>query len=60
MLQIPIPAGVVDCSDFHQALFLKAASAELDLFLSEDLKNSRLFLLKIFWFFIQLKMKGNP
>jgi hypothetical protein len=50
MIQKLIPAGVVDCVDSI------TASAELDLFLSDDLKNLRLFLLKRFLFFISIKV----
>jgi hypothetical protein len=41
-----VPAGVVD-------VFPNSASAEVDLFLSDDLDNLRLFLLKKFWFSYQ-------
>jgi hypothetical protein len=44
-----IPAGVVDNS----------ASAEADLFLSNDQKKIRLFLQKRFWFFIPIKLRRN-
>jgi hypothetical protein len=39
--------------------FHNSASAEVDLFLSDDLKNLRLFLLKRFWFFMPIKVKRN-
>jgi hypothetical protein len=52
MIQMLIPAGVVD-------LFHNSASAEVDLFLSDDLDNLRLFLLKKFWFFISIKVRRN-
>jgi hypothetical protein len=48
IIQMLIPAGVVDC-----------ASAEVDLFLRDDLKNLRLFLLKRFWFFMPIKARIN-
>jgi hypothetical protein len=51
MIQMHIPAGVVDCVDYHNS-----ASPEVDLFLGDDLKNLRLFLLKRFWFFIPIKV----
>ena len=38
-------------------MFHNSASAEVDLFLSDDLKNLRLFLLKRFWFFISIKVE---
>ena len=38
-------------------MFHNTASAEVDLFLSDDLKNLRLFLLKRFWFFIPIKVR---
>ena len=44
MIQTLIPAGVVDCFK----MFHNTASAEVELFLSDDLKNLRLFLLKRF------------
>jgi hypothetical protein len=31
----------------------------VDLFLSDDLKNLRLFLLKRFWFFIPIKVRRD-
>jgi len=40
-------------------MFHNSASAEVDLFLSDDLKNLRLFLLKRFWFFIPIKVRRN-
>ena len=55
MIQMLIPAGVVDCFDFK--MFHNSASAEVDLFLSADLKNLRLFLLKRFWLFISIKIR---
>ena len=36
-----------------------SASAEVDLFLSDDLKNLRFFLLKRFLFFIAIKVRRN-
>jgi hypothetical protein len=60
MIQMLIPAGVVDClfkfrifsfksfSISFYKFFYNTASAEVDLFLSDDLKNLRLFLLKRF------------
>ena len=66
MIQMLIPAGVVDCllnflalSFFDFKMFHNTASAEVDLFLSDDLKNLRLFLLKRFWFFIPIKVRRN-
>ena len=66
MIQMLIPAGVVDCQlSFHKVflisidMFHNSASAEVDLFLSDDLKNLRLFLLKRFWFFIPIKVRRN-
>jgi len=65
MIQILIPAGVVDYdihhADSHQAQlqFHNTASAEVDLFLSDDLKNLRLFLLKRFLFFIPINVRRN-
>jgi hypothetical protein len=38
-------------------MFHNTASADVDLFLSDDLKNLRLFLLKRFWFFIPIKIR---
>jgi len=43
-----IPAGVVDC-----------ASAEVELFLRDDLKNLKLILLKRFWFFMLIEVRRN-
>jgi hypothetical protein len=40
-------------------MFHNSASAEVDLFLSDDLKNLRLFLLKRFLFFIPIKVRRN-
>ena len=40
-------------------MFHNSASAEVDLFLSDDLKNLRLFLLKRFWFFMPIKVGRN-
>jgi hypothetical protein len=54
MMQKLIPAGVVDFKMFHNS-----ASAEVELFLSDDLKNLRLFLLKKFWFLIPIKVIRN-
>jgi|WetSurMetagenome_2_1015567.scaffolds.fasta_scaffold961143_2 hypothetical protein len=42
------PAGVVDC-----------ASAEVELFLRDDLKNLRPILLRRFWFFKPVKVRRN-
>jgi hypothetical protein len=39
--------------------FHNSVSAEVDLFLNDDLKNLRLFLLKRFWFFISMKIRIN-
>jgi hypothetical protein len=67
MLQIPIPAGVVDCSfkirifSFEGFSYYSiTASPEMDLFLKDDLKNLRLFLLKMFCFFMPITIKRNP
>jgi hypothetical protein len=49
MILILIPAGVVD---FHNS-----ASAEVGLFLRDDLKN--LLLSKRFWFFMPIKVRRN-
>jgi hypothetical protein len=40
-------------------MFDNSVSAEVDLFLSDDLKNLRLFLLKRFLFFISTKVRRN-
>ena len=40
-------------------MFHNSASAEVDLFLRDDLKNLRLFLLKRFWFFMSIKVRRN-
>ena len=40
-------------------MFHNTDSAEVDLFLSDDLKNLRLFLLKRFWSFIPIKVRRN-
>jgi hypothetical protein len=52
MIQMLIPAGVVD-------VFHNSTSAEVDLFLSDNLKNLRLFLLKKFWFIISIKVRNQ-
>jgi hypothetical protein len=39
--------------------FINSTSAEVDLFLSDDLKKLRLFLLKRFWFFMPKKVRRN-
>ncbi len=63
-LQSMIPAGVVDCLlnylpsrflDFK--MFHNAASAEVDLFLRDDLKDLRPFLLKRLLLFIVTKVR---
>jgi hypothetical protein len=54
MIQNLIPAGVVDCVDYHNSDL-----ADVDLFLGDHLKNLRLFLLKRFWFFIPIKVIRN-
>jgi hypothetical protein len=67
MIQMLIPAGVVDCcllnfralSFFDFKMDHNSASAEVDLFLGDDLKNLRLFLLKRFGFFISIKERRN-
>ena len=46
-------------SFFDFKMFHNSASAEVDLFLSNDLKNLRLFLLKRFWFFMSIKVRRN-
>ena len=40
-------------------MFYNVASAEVDLFLRDDLKDLRPFLLKRFLFFIDIKVKRN-
>ena len=40
-------------------IFHNLASTEVDLFLSDDLKNLKLFLLKRFWFFMSIKVRIN-
>jgi hypothetical protein len=40
-------------------MFRNSASAEVDLFLNDDLKNLRLLLLKRFWFFMSIKVRRN-
>jgi hypothetical protein len=45
MMQILIPAGVVDFKMFHNS-----PSSDMELFLSDDPKNLRSFPLKKFWF----------
>jgi hypothetical protein len=51
MVQIPIPAGVVDCLFKNRIFSFEgfsyysiSASPKMDLFLRDDLKNLRLFL----------------
>jgi hypothetical protein len=48
-------AGVVDCFDFK--ISHNGASAEVNLFLRNDLKDLRLFLWQRFLFFIDIKVK---
>ncbi len=58
MLQNLFAAGVVDlssCFDFKMSP--NATSAEVALFLRDDLKDLRSFLLKRFLFFIDIKVK---
>jgi hypothetical protein len=51
VLQRFVAAGVVDFNISHNA-----ASAEVDLFLRDDLKDLRLFLLKMILLFIGIKI----
>ena len=53
--QMLFAAGVVDCFDFK--IFQNAASAEVALFLRNDLKDLRPFLLKRFLFFMDIKVE---